>query len=198
MCRLIESICVIDSAIRNLEFHQKRMDESVLKIFGKTNQIDLTEVISEIQIPEKGKFKLRIIYDTEVVDNELVRYNARKIKSFKIVCHNEIEYDSKFENREIFTDLKTGIEEDEIIILKNGKITDTSFSNLIFWDGSDWFTPDTPLLKGTMRASLIQKKEIIETEIKLSDLKKFQSFKLVNSMLSPAESQFYKLSAIRK
>ena len=67
--------------------------------------------------------------------------------------------------------------------MKNGYITDTSFSNIIFFDGANWITPSTPLLEGTKIKELLEKKIISEQEIKLKDLIKFSKAKLINAMI---------------
>jgi len=76
---------------------------------------------------------------------------------------------------------------DEILIIKQNLITDTSFSNITFFDGTRWITPSSPLLAGTMRSFLIQKQVIVEKEIRVTDLKDFEKARLINAML-PFES----------
>ena len=71
---------------------------------------------------------------------------------------------------------------EEIIIVKNNHITDTSFSNLLFLKGKDWFTPATYLLNGVQRQHLLKKKKIKEAEITLQNIREFSHFQLINSM----------------
>ena len=71
---------------------------------------------------------------------------------------------------------------DDIIIVKNGNLTDSSYSNLAFNDGSKWITPSTPLLTGTRRGQLIESGELYEEELKVSDLKYFHSCSLINAL----------------
>ena len=71
----------------------------------------------------------------------------------------------------------------DILIVKKEFITDTSFSNIIFFDGDNWITPSTPLLEGTKRKELLEKNIISEQEIKFSDLKNFKKAILINAML---------------
>ena len=79
-------------------------------------------------------------------------------------------------------ELKKGLKENEdIIIVKNGFVTDSSFSNLIFFDGKEWYTPSTPLLKGTTRARLLNEKKITERVIKIEDIKNYKSISLINA-----------------
>jgi len=48
---------------------------------------------------------------------------------------------------------------DEVVFIKNGMVTDCSIGNLLFFDGHEWITPYIPLLKGTQRAFLLDKKK---------------------------------------
>ena len=69
-------------------------------------------------------------------------------------------YDLKYFDRKIFDDLKKNIKADDILIIKNGFITDTSIANILFFDGKKWITPKKPLLKGTVRERLLRMKLI--------------------------------------
>ena len=66
-------------------------------------------------------------------------------------------------------------------------MTDTSYSNIIFFDGTKWVTPSTPLLHGTMRSFLLKNEIISEMKIKVPDMKQFQKARLINAM-NPFES----------
>lgn len=196
--RLIESICVIDGKVRNPDYHQKRMDDSVFGCYGIKNKLKLSELISDIRFPAEGKFKLRILYSKKVESIQLIQYLPRDIRSFQLVIDDQISYDYKKEDRSDFENLLNKTEADEIIIVKNGLITDTSFSNLIFFDGQKILTPAQPMLKGTMRSFLIDHHKIEETKISIDELEKFKGFKLINSMLSPEETDWIDISAIQK
>jgi len=72
---------------------------------------------------------------------------------------------------------------DDVLIVKQGYITDTSYSNIVFWDGEKWITPETFLLPGTQRSRLIQEGLIFPAEVKPADIKYFSHAKLINAML---------------
>jgi len=67
-------------------------------------------------------------------------------------------------------------------VVKNGYVSDSFFANVVFWDGAFWVTPDTPLLAGTMRASLLARGLIRESKITPEDIDKFRKLKLINAM----------------
>lgn len=77
--------------------------------------------------------------------------------------------------------------DEELIIVKNGIITDTSYANLVFYNGKEWHTPSRPLLQGTKRQKLIDEGKIKEREIRVHDLKKFTKCSLINAMLDIGE-----------
>jgi 4-amino-4-deoxychorismate lyase len=72
---------------------------------------------------------------------------------------------------------------DDILIVKKGNITDSSYSNIVFRRGKNWYTPWSALLKGTMRQNLIDNNKIFQEQIELEDIESFKSFKLINAML---------------
>ncbi|MCA1759522.1 MAG: aminotransferase class IV, partial [Bacteroidales bacterium] len=71
---------------------------------------------------------------------------------------------------------------DDIIIVKNGCITDSSFANIVFFDGVKWWTPDTPLLPGTQRAKLLEENKIFECRITPKDISIYSKVGLINAM----------------
>ena len=78
--------------------------------------------------------------------------------------------------------MKTKAKTEEIIVVKNNHITDTSYTNILFLKGKEWFTPTTYLLNGVMRQHLLHEKKIKETEITLQNIKEFSHFQLINAM----------------
>lgn len=197
MSRFIESICILDGKIRNLAFHQARMNRSRYKLSGIDEEIDLEKFIISSQIPSIGKYKCRIVYNEKIESIEFIPYKIRTIHSIKLVENNEIEYRYKFLDRQAFELLSDSVTEDEILIVQNGRITDTSYSNVIFFDGENWITPTTFLLNGTMRQHLLKSNQIIEKEIDASHLSDFISFKLINAMMDFNESRELDISIIR-
>jgi 4-amino-4-deoxychorismate lyase len=197
MCLLIETIKTVESNLINLEYHQKRVDRSIRDLFNKNASINLAE---EIKVPGylgKGLFKCRMIYDLEIKKVEFLPYKPPEITTLKLVPCNDLDYSYKFENRQVITkllELKGRC--DDILILKNGLITDTSFCNIVFSDGNNWITPSKPLLKGTQREYLLEKGMVSEANIKGSDIYNFNSFKLINAMIDFETSQTLPVSNI--
>jgi len=72
---------------------------------------------------------------------------------------------------------------DDIIIVKNGFVTDSFAANILFLDGVQWITPTTPLLNGTKRQFLLDQGIIAEKEIREEDIRTYQKVGLINAMI---------------
>ena len=183
MCQLIETIKCKNANLFNLKWHNIRFNHARKLCFGKTDTLDLSEIIS---VPEKantGLFRCRVTYSEKVEEIKFIPHRFRKIESLKLIYDDSINYSLKYSDRKKLNNLfaKRG-SCDDILIVKNGLITDTSIANIVFFDGEKWWTPDTPLLQGTQRAKLLAEKKILECRISLSDLKRFEKAGLINAM----------------
>lgn len=196
MSRFIESICILKGEIRNLTFHQNRINQTRYKLLGLMDELNVSQLFQFADNQSIGKFKCRIVYAESIEEFQMLPYQIRPIHSVRLVESNAIDYRFKLEDRKAFSYLKDAVNEDEIIIVQNGQITDTSYSNLVFFDGEKWITPTTYLLNGTMRQSLLQTKQIIEKPIQVEDLNRFESFKLINAMMDLEESPELPISII--
>jgi 4-amino-4-deoxychorismate lyase len=184
MFRFIESIQLRDGHLQNMEYHRQRVDRTRLNFFPQGDSIDLVSHLSKSGFPDKGLFKCRVIYDRRIVSVEFLPYSVRPVKSLKVVESNSIHYDFKFEQRGALSALweKRG-DCDDIIIIRNNRVTDASYANLVFKRDNEWITPSDYLLNGTMRQSLLDKKLIKEELILRSALPSFEKVKLINAML---------------
>ena len=182
MSQFIESIKIEDQEVFLLELHQKRVNATFAH-FGMENSINLAKIIKDLKIDEDGFFKLRIVYDlNRNYKTQLIPYAVAEIDSFQLVENNTYDYAFKFEDRKEFERMKTKAKTEEIIIVKNNYITDTSYTNLLFLKDEKWYTPSTYLLNGVMRQHLLATSKIKETEITLQNIKEFTHFQLINSM----------------
>lgn len=184
MCRLIESIKIQNRQVQNPEGHIRRFNQSRRQLFGLTDELDLCQLVEIPEYLTNEIYKCRILYAKEVESIEFQLYTPKRVKSLQLVEDNEVDYAYKYENRLVFDRLlqKKGLA-DDILIVKNGFITDTSYSNIAFWDDDRWVTPKTFLLNGTQRQRLIAQKILTEMEIRPSDLQHFSKAKLINAML---------------
>ena len=188
MSLLFETIRLQDGVLHNLEYHNERLNHSRKSLYKSTDTFDLEQVIQIPSTCKKGLFKCRVSYSREIKTIEFELYVPHVVKSLRMIEANTILYNYKYTNRGRINELLTKRERfDEILIIKNGFVTDTSYSNIIFFDGTKWVTPSTPLLHGTMRSFLLKNEIISEMKIKVPDMKQFQKARLINAM-NPFES----------
>lgn len=183
MCQLLETIKCIDGELINLRYHQSRFDLARKAHFRPCEKIDLAEAVEIPEEVRKGLFKCRLIYSRNIEKIEFLPHNFRTVSSLKLVESNEIDYRYKYTARQKLAQLyeQRGMY-DDILIVKNGFISDSYTANVIFFDGKRWWTPDTPLLPGTQRARLIYEKKIYICSITPGDLPKYKKAGLINAM----------------
>lgn len=184
MSLLIESIKLLDGQFHNLFYHEQRMNRALKMLCGTQDHFNLEEFLQHVEKPQSGLYKCRLVYDDQSREIEFVPYQPKVIQNLRIVEHDRISYEFKFTNRKLITRLFDLRKEcDDILIVKKGYVTDSSYANIVFRRGKKWLTPWSALLKGTMRAQLLERNEIGEEEIRVEDIKNFESFKLINAML---------------
>ncbi len=184
MFPLMETIKIKDGKPQHLNWHQWRFEKSFYLHYLKPAPFQLEKLINVPEEFSRGIVKLRFLYNEVDCFCQYSHYAPKKIDRLKVVRPNTIEYSLKYVNREKIERLKVGLKKTEdVLIIKNDQITDTSFTNIVFFNGEEWFTPRYPLLKGTARERLLFENKIKEIEIRPEDLQNYQSFKLINAML---------------
>ena len=176
--QLLETIKIEDGEVYNIEWHNRRCNKSRLELFGDEKRLNLQAFITP---PKEGLYRCRILYEKEVNSVEYIPYIPKIIKSFKIV-KSDIDYAYKYSNREALTRLQQNAY-DEIIIEKNGFLTDTSIANIAFYNGKAWLTPKYPLLEGTTRERLLSKNFLKLKNIQSQEIQSFSHFALMNAMI---------------
>ncbi len=182
MSQFIESICCIDGELQLLDLHQARVNRTFFTNYGLlAKPIRLSRVIR--QIPTKGKHKCRVVYDKDNASFSFEPYQTPNIGSLKLVDGNTIDYRYKYADRSqldaLFEHRKEG---DDIIIVKDGVVTDSYFANLAFFDGEAWWTPEEPLLAGVQRQNLLDIGHLQIKKITAEDLVGFEKVSLINAM----------------
>lgn len=185
MSLLVESIKADNGILLNLSYHNERLIRSLQDLFGRKTDLDLGKIISIPAFAEQGIFKCRVEYDEEIRKVEFLPYSRKPVNSLKLVEDNDIDYQYKYVDRTLINALmaKRG-DNDDILIIKNGLVTDTSYANIVFKDSKGmWFTPASCLLAGTKRAVLLRTGVIKEAVITVSDIKKYSEARIINAMI---------------
>jgi len=147
--------------------------------------LDLEQSIKIPKGHETGLYKCRIEYDTKIRKVGFFPYILKKIESLKIIDGDKIDYHLKYEDRmPLYLLYDKRAHADDILIVKNNRLTDTYYCNTAFLEKGKWFTPEQPLLKGTQRDFLISKKIITPVDLTMQDLGRFEKVRLFNSMIT--------------
>ncbi len=184
MFQFVETIRAENGKIQNIEYHQWRLNKTFVHFYPDNKSFELSQLLFLPSKYRKGLVKIRFLYNATNYSVEFDFYTPKQINCLQLVECNDIDYNYKYLNRKIFEKLRQKASKcNEILIVKHGLITDTSFSNIIFFDGKNWHTPATPLLEGTFRKKLLDEGRIFPEKIHPSDLNNFTHFKLINAML---------------
>lgn len=182
MTKLLETIKCLDGQAFHLDYHRQRMN-TALQVLGKP------PIKHDIKLdpPSQGLYRCRIVYEETIESIEYIPYRPKIPQRFKLI-HSQIDYALKYADRgEIDALVAQKEDADEIIIVKDGLITDTSIANICVYDGRQWLTPAKALLAGTTRQRLLDAKQIMETDIAYEKLVNYEKIAIMNAMLGFVE-----------
>ncbi len=193
---LFETVRLENGAFERLDFHQKRLDASRSEFFENAEPIALAELLAEHfekNLAQKSRaeravfstkcHRTRVIFGQKLERVEFFEYTPKPIRKVKIIEAPRLEYSKKWLDRSVFDHfLAQNPDFDDLLFLKNGRVTDTTFACPAFFDGKKWRVPSEPLLHGTRRASLLADGKIFEDEIGEKDLRRFKKWSLLNAM----------------
>ncbi len=170
-----------------LQYHAARMEKTMQDCLGTRMKYRLEELLA----PPPGNHplqKCRILYGKDFFQAEWLPYQRKMHAGHKVVHDDTLDYSYKYADRQaIDRHVRQAPENHDVIFVRKGLVTDASYSNLVFFDGENWVTPQVPLLPGVMRAFLLDAGTILEGEIHPDDLGKSTVFKKINA-LNPFES----------
>lgn len=182
MCLFIETIRIEDGKIYNLDYHIERFNRTRVAFWKDGAPLDLRAFVSPQSLA--GMYKCRVVYGREIEEITYVPYQMRDVSSLRLVVADTVDYTYKSTNREnlnaLYAQRKMA---DDVLIVKDGCLTDTSIANVALYDGKMWCTPSRPLLRGTKRAELLDKKIIVEKDIPQAHLGEYSKIMLFNAMI---------------
>ena len=183
MSQFFESIKLLDGKLQMFDLHNQRLNTTRNVFFENCKQIELSK---EISIPcdyKEGLVKVRIEYDRYLNRIDFLPYEIKNHNLVKFLINEDITYEHKDTNRNALDAfLKSNLKFDDVIFVKNGFLTDASYSNLALFKNDVWFTPTNCLFKGIKRGSLLSKSKLQEEEVMLKDLHKYEKIAFINAM----------------
>ena len=194
----IEVIKIQNGAFVNPEPHINRIFCTTQHFFSKALCVDLNNDIIPSHLRTVNIVKCRIVYGSEILSIDFEPYKMRTIKSLSLAEHNTIDYTYKYHNRDAINKLRALHNKgDDVLIVKNLQVTDTSFTNVVFEDNAGkLYTPKSTLLEGTKRSQLLNRGVIQEREIHVSDIKSYVGVYLINAMIDIEDNIFVGIDAI--
>lgn len=191
--QFVETIKIKEGEAQAIAYHQERLERTIRHFFPSLCSATSMPSLEELVAPtaDMDFYKARVVYGEQgVKDITYAAYAMREIRSLQVVENDAIMYDYKSADRSSLNALVAQKGDcDEIIIVKHGLLTDTSFTNLAIYDGNHWITPKRPLLLGTKRAALLDKGIIQEADITLNDLRNAVKVSLFNAMIEFGERE---------
>jgi 4-amino-4-deoxychorismate lyase len=184
MCLLLETIQIREGEIMNPVYHNRRFNESRRHQFGSVPYLDLVDLIRVPAEMKEGVCRCRVLYREEIAEIQFSEHKEIPVHSLKLIRCDDIDYSLKYADRDRLTELYEQKGDcDDILIIKNGLVTDTYISNIILRrnDGR-WITPDSCLLKGTMRTFLLETGKITEERVRPEDLSRYTGARMINCM----------------
>ena len=186
MCRLVETVCLEGGRVLRASYHEARMNAARKELFGTTDYINICRII---RCGFEQRTRCRIVYETDVESIEYIPYHLRQVRTLKLVEADEgTDYHLKYANRSCLDALfALRGQADEVLIVKNGRLTDTSIGNVALYDGAAWHTPAYPLLRGTHRQYLIDHGILKERDIKVEDMAAYKGVRIFKAMIHGGE-----------
>ncbi len=184
MFPLFETVRLVDGVVQNAQLHQDRFAKAYFQHFHRTAAFDIFDQLSIPSEAHDGTWKMKIQYDLNERRFEFSPYQRSVISSLRLVeAPLSIDYSLKYADRSFLDELLTRKKDaDDILIVRNGRLTDSSYTNVLLSQQGIWYTPVDPLLRGTMRQSLLDRGLVSSREIFVDDLEMYDEYILVNAM----------------
>lgn len=195
----IETICVRTGKLQNLDAHQERFDRTRLGLWGQHTPMSLEQaiILPTWLLPDQT-YKCRVTYGVAVEKVEFEEYHIRTVRSLCLVDCDDLDYRYKYADRSALNALfaQRG-PADDVLLMRDDLLTDTSYANIALFDGTRWHTPARPLLEGTQRARLLREGVLCPTDIRVKDLINFTSIRLLNAMLDWDQTSPIPINAVQ-
>jgi 4-amino-4-deoxychorismate lyase len=124
------------------------------------------------------------LYDDNIVSTTFEPYAYPSIKSMAMVNVPHADFIYKSHDKEPLLKILDFAKTDEVVIVRNNFITNSTSSNLVFEDeeGALW-TPLHYIHSGTKREYYLKKKRITTYPIKASSIRSFTRVFLINALI---------------
>ncbi|MGA9045614.1 aminotransferase class IV [Sulfuricurvum sp.] len=183
---LLETLRCENGSLVHLSYHQERLEKS-LRLLQIEKSYDLRALVIP---PAAGIYRCRFLYNADSYAIEFHPYTPKTITSLKLVTADSLDYALKYSDRENLNHLfdQRGMC-DDVLIVKNGLLTDTTIANIALQIEGKWLTPNAPLLMGTTRTRLLKEGFLTPASLHIDDIAKATKIAIMNAMLGFIEVQ---------
>lgn len=189
MCLFIETICYEQGCFQQIDLHNERFNRTRQQFFRLQTPLQLELFLSVPAYLKDKTVKCTVTYGTDIVRIDYNLYQIRPVNSLQMVVDDTIDYAFKYADRTKLNSLfNLRHQSDDILIIKNGLITDTSYANIVLGKEGKWYSPSNPLLKGTRIDSYFHQGLVTPALLLPSDLPLYSEARIVNSMISLEKS----------
>ena len=147
MFQFFETIKYHNGEFFLLDYHEERMNRTRRETIGENEPVSLLANI-KFRPEDDQLYRCKVRYKKSIQTVDYFPYSLAVHKSIEIKDAGNYDYSYKSTDRKFLLDAVEASEQDEVLFVKNGFITDTSYCNVILHDGHQWVTPSTYLLKG--------------------------------------------------
>lgn len=175
----LETILAQEGALPWLPWHQARLDRT-LAAHGIFSSHDLAALLLP---PAAGHWRCRVLYDGDTARVEYLPYVKSAVNALQIVNDDGIDYTYKSADRaalEALFALRGAA--DDVLIVKNGLVTDTTRANVACRIAGVWYTPAHPLLEGTARARLLDEGKLSARDITIEEACRAERVAVMNAL----------------
>ena len=197
--QFIETIKLQNNILHNLAYHNARANAARRQVLNIKKPLRLEEHITPDSVEDNKLYKCRVTFGAEVSDVSIEPYRRKKLKRLRLIDGGNVDYQYKYADRSAIDTLfaqRSGC--DDILIIKDGLITDTSIANVALFDGFIWYTPATPLLAGTKRQQMLDEGMLREQKIRVRDIPAYSHIVLFNAMIDLDPRSALRIDAIVK
>lgn len=181
MYPLVESIKAEDGQFFLLDYHQDRMERTFQAVYQRACPWSIKTILP--RVPLEGLYKVRLLYNATDYHFEVHPYQSKKIQRLKLVEIGEHRYPHKWTDRSFINAAFSQREDcDDVLMMRKGLLTDSSYANIVLDTGTALVTPSIPLFEGVQRAYLLDNKIIQSATIYSNDLARYKAFQLINAM----------------
>ncbi len=184
MSRFLETIRIRGGAPLHLDGHQRRVDDTFRVFYAGIPPLSLAAVIADSVMDVSADQRCRIVYDDSTHEVTVTPLQPRTIRSLRLVdLPPDYDYGYKYADRRILelAFARRG-DADDVLLIRDGWITDTSVANVAFRANGRWYTPALPLLAGTTWKRLVSDGVIVPRPIHVDDLPRYEACVVFNAL----------------